>query len=88
MEISHGFPLFLVKEDVGPDFLHDLHRQLWRGGLPLGLGSVFLQEVTPHQGGTTGPACLAVDVHTSSLGSAGDVRDELHSPLEFLLAGS
>ena len=41
MEISDGLPLFIVKEDAGPDRLHDLDCHLWSGGVPLALSSVF-----------------------------------------------
>ena len=81
MEISHSLPLFIVKEHMGPDLLHDLDGQLGGGGVPLALGSLSVQEITAHQGGTTGSPGLAVNIHTASLRSAADVRDELHSSL-------
>ena len=81
MEISHSLPLFIVKEDMRPDILHNLDCQLWGGGVCLALSSLFVQEVTTNQGGTSGPPGLAVNIHTSSLRSAADVRDELHSSL-------
>ena len=79
MEVPHGLPLFIVKQHVRPDLLHDLDGQLWGGGLPL--ASLSVQEVTANQGGTTSPPGLAVNVHTASLRSAADLRDEVHSSL-------
>ena len=81
MEISHSLPLFIVKEHMRPDLLHDLDGQLRGGGLPQALGSLSVQEVAANQGGTTSPPGLAVNVHTASLRSAADLRDEVHSSL-------
>ena len=62
MEVSHGLPLFIVKQHVRSELLHDLDCQLWVGLLPLALGTVLVHEVTTNQRGTASSAGLAVEV--------------------------
>lgn len=71
-------PLCVVEQYVGPLLAQKLHCLLW---CPL----VPLHEVAADEGGATCPARLAV--HVDRLPRAFKALDELHPPLELLLAG-